>query len=119
MNYPFPSVNTSARKPRVFHSRGRHYPVPLYTRLRNTARILQKNIEEKFSGGVYDELDKILNPTLADKVVENLKTQLCNKLIQSNLLKDGYVINHSYTNGLNGKNPNSRQKLEDYIETIF
>lgn len=53
-----------------------------------------------------------------NKICEtNLKTQLCNKLMQSNILKDGYVINHSYTNGLNGKNPNSRQKLEDYIET--
>lgn len=28
---------------------------------KDTARILQKNIEEKFSGGIYDELNKILN----------------------------------------------------------
>ena len=46
-----------------------------------------------------------------------LKEQLCNKLIESGLLKEGMVINHSYTNGLNGKNPNSRVKLEDYIES--
>lgn len=45
-----------------------------------------------------------------------LKEQLCDKLIESGLLKEGMVINHSYTNGLNGKNPNSRQTLEDYIE---
>lgn len=48
---------------------------------------------------------------------ENLKTQLCNKLIQSGVLRENYVINHSYTNGLNGKNKNSRQTVEDYIET--
>ena len=35
----------------------------------DTARILQKNIEEKFSGGVYDELDKIISGvTLSDVV---------------------------------------------------
>lgn len=46
-----------------------------------------------------------------------LKEQLCDKLIESGLLKEGMVINHSYTNGLNGKNPNSRQTLKDYIES--
>lgn len=46
-----------------------------------------------------------------------LKEQLCDKLIESGLLKEGMVINHSYTNGLTGKNPNSRQSLEDYIES--
>lgn len=46
-----------------------------------------------------------------------LKRTLCNKLIESGILEENYVINHSYTNGLNGKNPNSRQTLEDYIET--
>lgn len=45
-----------------------------------------------------------------------LKEQLCDRLVESGLLKAGTVINHSYTNGLNGKNPNSRQTLEDYIE---
>ena len=48
---------------------------------------------------------------------ENLKTKLCNDLIESGLLKENYVINHSYTNGGNCKNKNSRQSLEDYIET--
>lgn len=48
---------------------------------------------------------------------QNLKTKLCNNLIQSGILKESDVINHSYTNGLCGKNPNSRQNLEDYIET--
>lgn len=46
-----------------------------------------------------------------------LKEQLCDRLVESGLLKVGTVINHSYTNGLNGKNPNSRQTLEDYIES--
>lgn len=45
-----------------------------------------------------------------------LKEQLCDRLVESGLLKVGTVINHSYTNGLNGKNPNSRQTLKDYIE---
>lgn len=47
----------------------------------------------------------------------NLKEQLCDMLVESGLLKAGTVINHSYTNGLTGKNPNSRQTLEDYIES--
>lgn len=46
-----------------------------------------------------------------------LKEQLCDRLVESGLLKVGTVINHSYTNGLNGKNPNSRQTLEDFIES--
>ena len=47
----------------------------------------------------------------------NMKEKLCNELIEKNVVKENYVINHSYTNGLNGKNPNSRISLEDYIET--
>lgn len=46
-----------------------------------------------------------------------MKEQLCDRLIESGLLKVGDVINHSYTNGLTGKNPNSRQSLEDYVES--
>lgn len=46
-----------------------------------------------------------------------MKEQLCDRLVESGLLKVGDVINHSYTNGLTGKNPNSRQSLEDYIES--
>lgn len=48
---------------------------------------------------------------------ETLKKQLCNKLVESGVVQENYVINHSYTNGLTGKNPNSRQTLEDFIET--
>jgi len=40
---------------------------------------------------------------------------LCDELIESKTLKEGDVINHSYTNS--GKNPNSRLSLEDFIET--
>ena len=36
----------------------------------DTARILQKNIEEKFSGGVYDELNKIINETVDTSINE-------------------------------------------------
>ena len=46
-----------------------------------------------------------------------LKNRLCNDLVKSNLVKEFDVVDHSYTNGLNGKNPNSKQKLEDYIVT--
>lgn len=46
-----------------------------------------------------------------------MKEQLCDRLVESGLLKVGDVINHSYTNGLTGKNPNSRQFLEDYVES--
>lgn len=46
-----------------------------------------------------------------------LKEQLCDKLVESGILKENDVVNHSYTNGLTGKNPRSRQKLEDFIET--
>lgn len=31
---------------------------------KDTARLLQKNMEEKFSGGVYDELNKLLNESV-------------------------------------------------------
>lgn len=51
------------------------------------------------------------------KVAQNLKTRLCNELIASGKVKENDVINHSYTNGLCGKNPNSRQTLDDYIES--
>lgn len=47
----------------------------------------------------------------------NMKEKLCDKLVESGILKENDVVNHSYTNGLTGKNPNSRQKLEDFIET--
>lgn len=46
-----------------------------------------------------------------------LKNRLCNDLVKSGLVKEFDVVDHSYTNGLNGKNPNSKQKLEDYIVT--
>ena len=48
---------------------------------------------------------------------KTMKQKLCDDLIKNGVVKENDVINHSYTNGLNGKNPNSRQKLEDYIET--
>lgn len=46
-----------------------------------------------------------------------LKTKLCNDLIENDVVEEGDIINHSYTNGGDGKNPNYRQKLEDYVET--
>lgn len=64
--------------------------------------------------------------TFEDNVMGTLRTiDACgskhiierDRLVESGLLKVGDVINHSYTNGLNGKNPNSRQTLSDYIES--
>ncbi len=86
--------------------------------------------EKKSNGGtqwyqqdrIYDDNIAIsvttsFNPWYATEKKENLKTQLCNDLVESGLLEENYVINHSYTNGGNCKNRNSRQSLEDYIET--
>ena len=61
------------------------------------------------------------DPKCIIEIVDNksrstLKKELCKRLVNSGLLNIGTVINHSYTNGLNGKNPQSRQNLEDYIE---
>lgn len=44
-------------------------------------------------------------------VVEpNLKTKLCNELVEQGVVEGGEVINHSYTNS------NQRKELKDYIE---
>ncbi len=46
------------------------------------------------------------------KVTEpNLKTQLCNSLIENGVVKGGEIINHSYTNS------EQRDTLDKYIET--
>lgn len=47
--------------------------------------------------------------------IKTLKEELCEELVESGILTDGTVINHSYTN--KNKKPNSRLKLEDYIES--
>lgn len=57
------------------------------------------------------KLNQKIEPTM------KMNEQLCDRLVESGLLKVGDVINHSYTNGLTGKNPNSRQSLEDYVES--
>ena len=74
-------------------------------------KAIKGKLETKFRVTSFDGCgDKhIIEPTL--------KEQLCDRLVESGLLKVGTVINHSYTNGLNGKNPNSRQSLKDYIES--
>lgn len=87
-------------------------------------KILGKYIKGGFSAGQIVD-DNGITPTFMEHhsnimaVVENqnMKTTLCNSLIENGVVKENYVVNHSYTNGLNGKNPNSRQTLEDYIET--
>lgn len=45
----------------------------------------------------------------------NLKEKLADELIKNNIVENGDVVNHSYTN--QSKKENSRLKLEDYIET--
>jgi DNA-cytosine methyltransferase len=49
------------------------------------------------------------------KDTRNLKEKLCDELIESGILKEGDVINHSYTNS--AKKDNSRLELEDFIES--
>lgn len=80
--------------------------------------------ELRYDEGIRTFKDNVMgtlrtNNLCGDKhIIEpTLKEQLCDKLVESGLLKAGTVINHSYTNGLNGKNPNSRQTLKDYIES--
>ena len=51
------------------------------------------------------------------KDTRNMKEKLCDELVSSGILNENMVVNHSYTNGLCGKNKNSRQNLEDYVES--
>lgn len=70
-----------------------------------------------FEGNVMGTLRTIDACGQKHIIEPTLKEKLCDRLIESGLLKVGDVINHSYTNGLTGKNPNSRQTLNDYIES--
>ena len=73
-------------------------------------------IREKTKKGMIQTIKT--SPDIGVVVEEvTLKNRLCNDLVKSNLVKEFDVVDHSYTNGLNGKNPNSKQKLEDYIVT--
>lgn len=69
--------------------------------------VVDDNLKEYTLGEIRDQINGS----------KNMKEELCDMLVESGLLKPGTIINHSYTNGLNGKNPNSRQTLEDYIES--
>lgn len=67
-----------------------------------------------------DELSNALTTFDKDNIVtfedpRNLKEKLCDDLIESGIVKEGDVVNHSYTNS--EKKPNSRLELEDFIET--
>lgn len=55
------------------------------------------------------------DPKLVQIAEQNLKTQLVNKLIDSNILKPYDIINHSFTNS--NQKENSRLKAEYYIES--
>lgn len=96
---------------------------PLINKLMN---ILEQEVDEKYylsQKAIKGKLNTKFKITSFEgcgnkHIIEpTLKEQLCDKLIESGLLKPGVVINHSYTNGLTGKNPNSRQTLKDYIES--
>lgn len=108
----------------------------MFTEDGNVKRYINSDIVDEFNPGDAADISypngygkgnrvqKQMSPTLtvtgARSIVvkePTLKEQLCNELVQSNIVKDGDVVNHSYTNGLCGKNPNSRQTLEDYVET--
>ena len=68
---------------------------------------------EEHSGMITysDNLQDTTN--LQEKIIqcENLKTKLCNSLIENNIVKGGEIINHSYTNS------EQRDTLDKYIET--
>ena len=76
--------------------------------------VVQKGMIQTIKTSV-DDIGVVVKDT---KNEDTLKHQLCNELIESGILKEGYIVNHSYTNGLNGNNPNSRLTLDDYIESI-
>lgn len=76
-----------------------------------------QQIKKDVSGTIKTTISSSNMHFIAEPDNRNMKEILCDKLLENNIVQENYVINHSYTNGLNGKNPNSRIKLEDYIET--
>ena len=85
---------------------------------------IRKDIDKGYTFPEPQELKLKLKDMLEDEVDEkyylsgkknhnkNMKQILCDNLINSGILSNNTIINHSYTNGLCGKNKNSRQALE-------
>lgn len=82
------------------------FPKPFELKLR-LKDMLENEVEAKW----------YLSDKMSEKYERNMKEKLCDELIEKGIVKVNYVINHSYTNGLNGKNPKSRITLNDYVET--
>lgn len=76
-----------------------------------------QQIKKDISGTIKTTISSSNMHFVAEPDNRNMKEKLCDRLLENNIVKENYVVNHSYTNGLNGNNPNSRIKLEDYIET--
>ena len=82
--------------------------IPNNYKLNQVAQIIDKGFTE-MTGRVYDSAG--LSPTIQTMqggnrqpkiAVDNLKTQMCNKLIQEGKVKENDVIRHSYTTSKNG-----------------
>ena len=66
------------------------FPIPFDNGLR-LKDILEDNVDENF----YISKDKKVN--LVNENEDNLKEQLCNKLLEDNLVEENDVIRHSYS----------------------
>lgn len=82
--------------------------LPVNYKLNQVAQIVDKGFTE-MTGRVYDSNG--LSPTIQTMqggnrqpkiAVDNLKTQMCNKLIQEGKVKENDVIRHNYTTSKNG-----------------
>ena len=82
--------------------------LPVNYKLNQVAQIVDKGFTE-MTGRVYDSNG--LSPTIQTMqggnrqpkiAIDNLKTQLCNKLIQEGKVKENDVIRHNYTTSKNG-----------------
>lgn len=60
---------------------------------------------------IESKTDIDTNNQASSEKTKTLKNQLCNKLVEENIVKGGEIVNHSYTNS------NQRDTLEKYIES--
>ena len=77
-------------------------------------RIPGSNLVQTFeinTNGVANTLTSFQKDNYVIEKTKNLKTILCNKLVDEKVVKGGEIINHSYTTS------EQRPNLEDYIET--
>ena len=85
--------------------------------VRSVCGLQRASVSNYILDGVDKEI-KFKDLILSDEFGKGLtlKEKLCDVIKKSGIVKAGDIINHSYTNGLCGKNPNSRQSVEDFVE---